>query len=427
MKVLVIGSGGREHALCWKLKQSKKVTEVFAAPGSDAMVDDGITTVNIAESDHSGLIHFAKENGVGLTVVGPEAPLVAGVVDAFQAEGLKVFGPTKAAATLEGSKQFAKEIMKKYNIPTAAYEVFTELEAAKAYVEKQGAPIVVKADGLAAGKGVIVAETVDEALTALDDIIGARAFGDAGSSVVIEDCLRGEELSLMAFVHGETVISMVPAQDHKRAFDGDEGPNTGGMGAYSPVPHISSDLVAEAEETILRLMAKAMVAEGVPFTGILYAGLMMTEEGPKVIEFNARFGDPETQVVLPRLETDLVQVLESVMAGEELDLSWTEQACAGVVLASEGYPGSYPKGVAMSVPTVDESTGLKWFHAGTKKDQEGHLVTNGGRVILLSTLGDDLGTALGSTYEVLDASEWPGLFYRSDIGHRAVKLSGGEK
>ncbi|MDQ0254062.1 phosphoribosylamine--glycine ligase [Evansella vedderi] len=421
MKVLVIGSGGREHALCWKLQQSVKVSEVFAAPGSDAMKEDGVTAVGIPQEDHGALIQFAKENEIELTVVGPEAPLVSGIVDDFQEAGLTVFGPSKAAATLEGSKQFAKEIMKKYEVPTAQYEAFTDLDAAKAYVHKQGAPIVVKADGLAAGKGVIVAETIEEAIYALDDIMGNRAFGEAGASVVIEECLRGEELSLMAFVHGETVIPMVPAQDHKRAFDGDEGPNTGGMGAYSPVPHIPEDLVKEAEETILRPMARAMVAEGVPFTGILYAGLMMTEGGPKVIEFNARFGDPETQVVLPRLESDLVDVIESVMAGIEMRLSWAEKACAGVVLASEGYPGDYEKGTPIaSLPKLSKSQ--KWFHAGTKGTQNGWR-TNGGRVILLSSLGENLDDALQKTYDVLHQQEWPGLFYRTDIGHRAIKLS----
>lgn len=423
MKVLVIGSGGREHAICWKLQQSPRVTEVYAAPGSSGMSADGVTAVNISECNHEALIQFAKENEISLTIVGPEAPLVNGIVDVFQQEGLTIFGPSKKAALLEGSKQFAKEIMKKYEIPTAEYEAFTSLKEARAYVMKQGAPIVVKADGLAAGKGVIVAETVDEALMALDDIMGNLAFGEAGASVVIEECLRGEELSLMGFVHGETVVPMVPAQDHKRAFDADEGPNTGGMGAYSPVPHIPESLVREAEETILRPMASAMVAEGVAFSGILYAGLMMTEAGPKVIEFNARFGDPETQVVLPRLETDLVDVIEAVLAGEELSLAWSEKACAGVVLASEGYPGHYEKGsVIGALPEVAE--GQKWFHAGTSGGSDGDgWHTNGGRVLLLSTLGENLSDALKDTYSILNSQEWNGLFYRTDIGNRAVKLS----
>ncbi|MBU9721258.1 MULTISPECIES: phosphoribosylamine--glycine ligase [Bacillaceae] len=424
MKLLVVGSGGREHAMCCKLMESKKTTKVFAAPGSDGMSLDGVSSTGISELDHVRLVQFAKEEGIDLTIVGPEVPLVNGVVDEFEAEGLRIFGPSKAAAQLEGSKEFAKKIMVDYNIPTAKYQAFSDLEAAKAYVVENGAPIVVKADGLAAGKGVVVAETVADALTALDEIMGDRAFGEAGSMVVIEECLRGEELSLMAFVSGETVVPMVPAQDHKRAFDGDAGPNTGGMGAYSPVPHIDAAIVEEAERTILRPMAKAMVAEGVPFTGILYAGLMVTEDGPKVIEFNARFGDPETQVVLPRLESDLVDVVEAVMSGEELALSWTEEACAGVVLASEGYPGSYEKGVSFDVP-VNLSPGQKWYHAGTKEvvGQKGQWETNGGRVILLSSLGVDFKDALERTYRVLDNSTFNGLFYRSDIGSRALNAS----
>ena len=421
MKVLVIGSGGREHALSWKLKESKLVTQVFAAPGSDGITSEGVISVDISASDHTGLIQFAKEQQIDLTIIGPEDPLVNGIVDLFQEENLAVFGPTKAAAVLEGSKQFAKEIMRKYDIPTAEYEVFNDVEKAKEYVKKQGAPIVVKADGLAAGKGVVVAETVQEALDALDQMMEDRSFGEAGSVVVIEECLRGEEVSLMAFVHEETVIPMVPAQDHKRAFDGDEGPNTGGMGAYSPVPHIDSKLIEEAESAILRPMAKAMVQEGVPFTGILYAGLMITEVGPKVIEFNVRFGDPETQVVLPRLKTDLMEVFLKVMQGEEFKLNWSEEACAGVVLASKGYPGKYQKDVGFQIPAETKS-GQKWFHAGTKQNS-GEWETNGGRVLLISTIGRDLNSAIGDTYELLNSNSWNGLFYRNDIGKRATSLS----
>ncbi|WP_088036136.1 phosphoribosylamine--glycine ligase [Evansella clarkii] len=429
MKILVIGSGGREHALCWKLKESKLATEVFAAPGSDGITDEGVTSVNIAVSDHSGLLHFAKENDISLTIVGPEDPLVNGIVDLFQNEGLMIFGPSKAAARLEGSKQYAKEIMHKYNIPTAAYESFSEAEPAKNYVLQQGAPIVIKADGLAAGKGVVVAQTEEEALKALDEMMKNRAFGEAGSQVVVEEFLEGEEVSLMAFVHGETVIPMVPAQDHKRAFDGDKGPNTGGMGAYSPVPYISSSIIKEAEEQILKPMANAMVKEGASFTGILYAGLMITENGPKVIEFNVRFGDPETQVVLPRLQSDLAEVVINLMNGEETELAWSEDACAGVVLASEGYPGNYEKGAAFGLPEVSPHQDQKWFHAGSKRHATGW-ETSGGRVILLSTMGADLEKALSSTYKTLGSQFWNGLFYRNDIGRRAVNLadaSGSEK
>lgn len=429
MKVLVIGSGGREHALAWKFAQSDKVSEVLVAPGSDAIDDEpGCRSVAVPENDHSALISLAQKEGVGLTMVGPEAPLVAGLVDDFQKAGLKVFGPSKAAATIEGSKQFAKDIMKKYNIPTAEFETFTDLEEAKAYVRRVGAPIVVKADGLAAGKGVVVAETADEALNALDEMMGDRKFGDAGESVVIEECLRGEELSYMAFVHGRKVVPMVTAQDHKRAFEGDTGPNTGGMGAYSPVPHLDGEWLKKAEETVLRPMAEAMADEGVPFTGILYGGLMITENGAKVIEFNARFGDPETQVILPRLKSDLAEVIDRVLSGEEPELEWTDEACVGVVLASEGYPGSYEKGIPFDLPDVADPDKQRWFHAGSKKAETEKLTgggvssqqwqTNGGRVLLLSTLAPDLTGALESTYASLNRGTWNGLFYRKDIAHQ---------
>ncbi|WP_280770359.1 phosphoribosylamine--glycine ligase [Salipaludibacillus daqingensis] len=421
MKVLVIGGGGREHALAWKFAQSERVTEVLVAPGSDGIDDEqGCRSVAIREDDHEGLIALAKKENVALTMVGPEAPLVAGLVDDFLAAGLTVFGPSKAAAEIEGSKQFAKDIMKKYEIPTATYESFTNLVDAKAYVKRVGVPIVVKADGLAAGKGVVVAESESEALTALDEMMTAKKFGDAGASVVIEECLRGEELSYMAFVHGKTVVPMVTAQDHKRAFEGDTGPNTGGMGAYSPVPHLDGDWLKEAEATVLRPMAEAMVAEGVPFTGILYGGLMITEKGPKVIEFNARFGDPETQVILPRLKSDLVDVIERVLDGEEVSLSWTDQACVGVVLASEGYPGSYEKGIPFQLPDVNDTENQLWFHAGSVKDKNevDGWKTNGGRVLLLSTMAPSLKVALDGTYDVLNQHSWNGLFYRKDIAHQ---------
>ncbi|WP_416148745.1 phosphoribosylamine--glycine ligase [Salipaludibacillus sp. HK11] len=422
MKILIIGSGGREHVLAWKFAQSKRVKEVIVAPGSDGIDEEaGCRSAKIQEDDHQGLIALAKTEDVALTMVGPEAPLVAGLVDSFQEAGLTVFGPSKAAAKIEGSKQFAKDIMRKYQIPTAKYESFTDLDKAKAYVERVGAPIVVKADGLAAGKGVVVAETVEEALEALDDMIGGRKFGEAGASVVIEECLRGEELSYMAFVHGRTVVPMVTAQDHKRAFEGDTGPNTGGMGAYSPVPHLDGDWLKEADASVIRPMAEAMVEEGVPFTGILYGGLMITEDGPKVIEFNARFGDPEAQVILPRLKTDLLEVIEAVLADEEVKLDWTGNACVGVVLASAGYPGNYEKGTTFQLPLVDDSERQRWFHAGSKKNQKDSDAiwqTNGGRVLLLSTLAPTLSDALSETYNVLGKSSWDGLFYRKDIAHQ---------
>lgn len=342
LKILVVGRGGREHAICKKLNESVLVEKVFCAPGNAGIAEDA-ELVNIDEMDFVGLADFAERQGIELTVIGPENPLAAGIVDYFQQRGLAVFGPNQKAAQLESSKSFAKELMKKYQIPTASYAVFEEYEEAKAYIVQHGAPIVLKADGLAAGKGVTVAMTLEEALSALEEMLLNQKFGEASSKLVIEEYLQGEEYSLMAFVHGEKVYPMVAAQDHKRAYDGDKGPNTGGMGAYSPVPHLPADIVEQSVREILEPCAKAMVKEGCPFTGVIFAGLMMTKQGPKTIEFNARFGDPETQVVLPRLESDLAQVFLDVLAGKDPQLKWKEEAVLGVVLASEGYPGSYQK------------------------------------------------------------------------------------
>ncbi|WP_017729196.1 phosphoribosylamine--glycine ligase [Halalkalibacterium ligniniphilum] len=417
MNVLVVGSGGREHTIAWKLAQSKKVKQVFVAPGNAGMTDVA-TLVSIPENDHNQLVSFAKEQDVALTIVGPEAPLSAGLVDRFQEEGLVVFGPTKRAAALEGSKSFAKQLMKTYNIPTGSYEVFEDFKAAKAYVNKQGAPIVIKADGLAAGKGVVVAMTVEEAIKALDEMLNQQQFGDASAKVVIEEYLAGEELSLMAFVNGEIVVPMVGAQDHKRAFDGDEGPNTGGMGAYSPVPQFTDEQVTEAVETILKPAAQAMIKEDRHFTGILYAGLMMTEKGPKVIEFNARFGDPETQVVLPRLETDLVDVIQSLLANEKPTLTWSDDAVVGVVLASKGYPREYEKGYQIN-GIDDIAKEALVFHAGTRQGEEG-FETNGGRVLLVATSAATLKDAQAKTYEEVKKIKSDGLFYRTDIGSKAI-------
>ncbi|QKS70423.1 phosphoribosylamine--glycine ligase [Paenalkalicoccus suaedae] len=422
MNIFIVGGGGREHAIAWKVAQSDRVTGILAAPGSDAIAQlDKCEVVNISVDDHDELLQAAKDFQADLVIVGPEAPLVAGFTDMCEHAGLRVFGPSKQAAQLEGSKQFAKDIMQKYDIPTARYGTFTDLEAAKAYVTEQGAPIVVKADGLAAGKGVVVAETVAEAHEAIEMMMSSRAFGDAGESVVIEECLIGEELSFMAFVHGELVIPMVTAQDHKRAFDRDQGPNTGGMGAYSPVPQFNDALLKEAEKRVLRPMATAMVKEGMPFTGILYAGLMMTNEGPKVIEFNTRFGDPEAQVVLPRLVTDLVDIMEAIMDGHEIPIVWRDEVCVGVVLASEGYPGSYEKGVEFTIPNLTK-VGQQWFHAGTRFKEDATWTNAGGRVLLLSTLGTSFEGALEDTYEILMTREWPGLFYRKDIGHKLLEF-----
>ncbi|PFA68473.1 phosphoribosylamine--glycine ligase [Bacillus sp. AFS015802] len=420
MKVLVIGRGGREHAICKKLAESESVTEVFCAPGN-AGISGVSTNLPYAESDVSELIDFAKKEGIAYTFVGPENPLLDGIVNRFQEEGLSIFGPTKEAAIIEGSKSFSKELMKKYGIPTAAYEVFTSVEKAIEYVKEVGAPIVVKADGLAAGKGVVVAETEEEAISALEEMLLDEKFGDASSKVVVEECLFGEEFSLMAFVNGESVYPMVIAQDHKRAFDGDQGPNTGGMGAYSPVPHISEEVVQEAISTVLHPTAKAMVEENRSFTGILYAGLMLTNEGPKVIEFNARFGDPETQVVLPRLASDFGLVVKDIIDGKPVELEWSDDAVLGVVLAAEGYPGEYNKGIPLPdlYSALDPKTLV--YHAGTELTEDGSLVSNGGRVLLVASSAPTVEKAQSEVYKELGKVDFDGLFYRRDIGRKAIE------
>ncbi|PHF02834.1 phosphoribosylamine--glycine ligase [Bacillus wiedmannii] len=416
MNVLVIGRGGREHALAWKFAQSEKVEKVYVAPGNEGMRDVA-TPVDIDENDFDALVLFAKENKVELTFVGPEIPLMNGIVDRFKEEGLRVFGPNKAAAVIEGSKAFTKELMKKYDIPTAAYETFTNYEEAVQYIQKVGAPIVIKADGLAAGKGVTVAMTLEEALQAVKEMLQDVKFGEASKKVVIEEFLDGQEFSLMAFVNGTTVHPMVIAQDHKRAFDGDKGPNTGGMGAYSPVPQISESAVQEAIKTVLHPTAKAMIAENRSFTGILYAGLILTNDGPKVIEFNARFGDPETEVVLPRLENDLVDVCNAVLNESELTLQWSEEAVIGVVLASKGYPEAYKKGDI--IKGLDALNDVIVFHSGTAM-KHGDFVTNGGRVLFVACKADSLQAAKDKLYKEIGKIESDGLFYRSDIGYRAI-------
>ncbi|TCW54476.1 phosphoribosylamine--glycine ligase [Bacillus thuringiensis] len=416
MNVLVIGRGGREHALAWKFAQSEKVEKIYVAPGNEGMRDVA-TPVDIDENDFDALVLFAKENKVELTFVGPEIPLMNGIVDRFNEEGLRVFGPNKAAAVIEGSKAFTKELMKKYDIPTAAYETFTDYEEAVQYIQKVGAPIVIKADGLAAGKGVTVAMTLEEALQAVKEMLQDVKFGEASKKVVIEEFLDGQEFSLMAFVNGTTVHPMVIAQDHKRAFDGDKGPNTGGMGAYSPVPQIPESAVQEAIKMVLHPTAKAMIAENRSFTGILYAGLILTNDGPKVIEFNARFGDPETEVVLPRLEKDLVDVCNAVLDESELTLQWSEDAVIGVVLASKGYPEAYKKGDI--IKGLDALKDVIVFHSGTAM-KHGDFVTNGGRVLFVACKADSLQAAKDKVYKEIGKIESDGLFYRSDIGYRAI-------
>ncbi|WP_071396354.1 phosphoribosylamine--glycine ligase [Bacillus tuaregi] len=420
MNILVIGRGGREHAICRKVKESPKVDTVFVAPGNAGMTDVA-ELVHIDEGSQEELVEFALANEVGLTVIGPEVPLLEGLADRFEEAGLKVFGPKQKAAEIEGSKSFAKELMQKYNIPTAEYAVFTDYEKAVAYLKEKGAPIVIKADGLAAGKGVTVALTLDEALASLKEMMVDAKFGNASATVVIEEFLSGEEFSLMALVNGEKVTPLEIAQDHKRAYDGDQGPNTGGMGAYSPVEHIGQDTVNIAIETVLKPAAQAMVKEGRSFCGVLYAGLIKTENGPKVIEFNARFGDPETQVVLPRMTSDLVEVLEKVIDGEEVQISWDDQAMLGVVVASNGYPEQYEKGAVLhGLDTVSKD--LFVFHAGTKLGETGDFETNGGRVLLAGTKAGSLKEAQEAVYKGLEQLQCDGVFYRKDIGYRAIAL-----
>jgi phosphoribosylamine---glycine ligase len=416
MKVLVIGSGGREHAIVRQFKNSPSVTEVYVAPGNDGMKDDA-TIVAIEALEFEMLAAFINENGIDLTFVGPEQPLAAGIVDYFEKEGLRIFGPTKEAAQIEGSKSFAKELMKKYDIPTSAYETFTDVNEAKEYIRKMGAPIVVKADGLAAGKGVIVAMTLQEALDAVEDMIGNQKFGDSSSRVVIEAFLEGEEFSYMSFVHKGQIYPMVIAQDHKRAFDGDRGPNTGGMGAYSPVPHLSDEVVQQAYNTIVVPTVEAMSKEGTPFTGILYAGLILTSDGPQVIEFNARFGDPETQVVLPRMASDFGEFMNALFDETPFELEWSNDQMLGVVIAANGYPESVEKGALL--PDLKKLKDLHVYHAGTK-EVDGQFIGNGGRVILIAAKSTSLQDAQSQVYNALSELKWDGFFYRYDIGWRAL-------
>ncbi|MCF2649398.1 phosphoribosylamine--glycine ligase [Niallia circulans] len=418
MKVLVIGRGGREHAICTKVRESEKVDTVFVAPGNVGMTDVA-ERIAIEETEVAKLVDFALTQKIDLTIVGPEVPLLLGVVDQFQAAGLKVFGPNQRAAEIEGSKSFAKDLMKKYQIPTGEYQTFSDYKAAKAYIEEKGAPIVIKADGLAAGKGVTVAMNMEEALESIQEMLVGEKFGSASATVVIEEFLAGEEFSLMSFVDGDTVIPLEIAQDHKRAFDGDKGPNTGGMGAYSPVPHIDPEIVQTAIETIVKPTAKAMIAEGRTFTGILYAGLIATDKGPKVIEFNARLGDPETQVILPRMKSDLVEVILSVLNGDTPTIEWYEEEMLGVVIASKGYPEAYEKGVV--IHGLDKMEDVSIFHAGTNLNEAGAFTTDGGRVLLIAAKSRTLKDAQDKVYKELEKLESDGVFYRNDIGFKAIK------
>jgi phosphoribosylamine--glycine ligase len=424
MKVLVIGGGGREHALAWKLGQSARVDEVIVAPGNAGTAHEpGLRNEPVAVTDIEGLLALAKRENVGLTVVGPEVPLVAGVVDRFTQEGLRCFGPSAKAAQLEGSKAFAKDFLARHHIPTAHYAVFTELAPALAHVREKGAPIVIKADGLAAGKGVVVAMTLTEAEAALDDMLGQQAFGDASSRVVIEEFLDGEEASFIVIADGKHALPMATSQDHKRRDDGDLGPNTGGMGAYSPAPVVTDEVSARVMREIIQPTLDGMIADGAPFTGFLYAGLMIDKAGvARVIEFNVRFGDPETQPIMLRLRSDLVDLIDAALDGDvtAVQAEWDTRPSLGVVLAAGGYPGKVRAGDVISGADADFGPNVKVFHAGTSLDEAGQPVTAGGRVLTVCALGDDLVAARAAAYAALDHVRFDQAFFRRDIAHRAL-------
>ena len=423
MKILVIGSGGREHALAWKLAQPEYVTQVFVAPGNAGTASEPkLTNVNINPMSFNELITFAKDNQIELTMVGSEQPLVDGIVDLFEAEGLACFGPSKLASQLEGSKSFSKDFLQRHNIPTASYQCFTEVEPAVAYLEQCSIPVVVKADGLAAGKGVIIAETKQQAIETVDDMLSGNAFGEAGHQVVIEALLTGEEASFIVMVDGKTALPMATSQDHKRAEDGDQGLNTGGMGAYSPAPVVTDDVYQRVMDQVINPTVQAMADEGMPYTGFLYAGLMIDDSGqPNVIEFNCRFGDPETQPIMMRLKSDLVKLCQSSLEGNlnQQTMDWDSRHAIGVVMAAGGYPESYAKGKAISGLDKIERD-CKVFHAGTKLEGD-DTVTSGGRVLCVTALGDDIRQAQQLAYQQLKQITWENCYYRSDIGYRAVE------
>jgi phosphoribosylamine--glycine ligase len=423
MNVLIIGSGGREHALAWKAAQSPRVAKVFVAPGNAGTARESkVENIAIDPLAFDQLIAFVEANNVELTIVGPEAPLVAGVVDAFEARGLRCFGPRKGAAQLEGSKAFTKDFLARHKIPTADYQNFTEIETALAYLRERGAPIVVKADGLAAGKGVIVAETLDQAEDAVRDMLSGNAFGAAGCRVVIEEFLAGEEASFIVMVDGEHVLPMATSQDHKRVGDGDTGPNTGGMGAYSPAPVVTPEVHRRVMEQVIYPTVRGMAAEGNSYTGFLYAGLMIDAAGnPKVIEYNCRFGDPETQPIMLRLQSDLIELCNAALdrSLDRCDAQWDERPALGVVMAAGGYPGDYAKGDVISGLPQSETGATKVFHAGTKLAGN-DVVTNGGRVLCVTALGTTVAEAQRSAYVQAERISWRGAFYRRDIGYRAI-------
>ncbi len=423
MKILVVGSGGREHALAWKAAQSPLVNQVFVAPGNaGTALEDHIENVAIGAEDIPALLDYAKNNQIDLTIVGPEAALVEGIVDVFTENGLKIFGPTKAAAQLEGSKAFTKDFLERHNIPTAFYGNFTEIEPAIVYIEEKGAPIVIKADGLAAGKGVILAQTNDEAIAAVKDMLAGNKFGDAGARVVVEEFLYGEEASFICMVDGKNILPMASSQDHKARDNGDKGPNTGGMGAYSPAPVVTPEMHERIIQLVIEPTVKGMADEGNAFSGFLYAGVMINAEGiPKVLEYNVRFGDPETQPIMMRLKSDLVQHCLDAIDGKlnEAETQWDERTSLGVVLAAGGYPDSYEKGDVISGLENTETESTKVFHAGTE-NKNGDVVTNGGRVLCVVGLGNSVTEAQHVAYQVVNKISWKNVYYRTDIGHRAI-------
>jgi phosphoribosylamine--glycine ligase len=427
MKVLVIGGGGREHALAWKLGRSPQVDEVIVAPGNAGTANEpGVRNADVAANDVAGLLQLAQREKVGLTVVGPEVPLVAGVVDKFRAAGLRIFGPYAIAAQLEGSKAFAKAFLQRHNIPTSRYAVFTELNPALAFVRQHGAPIVIKADGLAAGKGVVVALTLADAELALHDMLGAHSFGDASARVVIEEFLEGEEASYIVMSDGSHALPMASSQDHKRRDENDLGPNTGGMGAYSPAPVVTADIEQRILREVIEPTLRGMAAEGAPFIGFLYAGLMIASDGaPKVIEFNVRFGDPETQPIMLRLKTDLVELIDAALDGRlaQTRADWDQRPAIGVVMAAGGYPGRVRSGDPIAGLDTPLDADVKIFHAGTRLDEHGRAVTSGGRVLTVCALGDDIAAARARAYAAVGHIRYDGAFCRRDIAHRALHRS----
>ena len=421
MKVLVIGSGGREHALVWKMRQSKKVKKLFCAPGNAGIAQEA-ECINILPDNIDALFSFAKENKIDLTIVGPELPLSLGIVDKFEEAGLRVFGPTASAARLEYSKAFAKEMMVKCNISTAAFKTFTSSHEAKEYIKEKGVPLVIKADGLAAGKGVVVAESVDEAINAIVDMMDKKIFAEAGKKVVIEDCLKGEEASFMVFTDGNTIVPMVSAQDHKRVFDFDRGPNTGGMGAYSPAPVVTDALADKVIKEVFKPLLNGLKKDGIIYKGVLYAGLMIDNNQLNVLEFNCRFGDPEAQPILFRLKSDIIEIMEAIIDSKlsEADVEWNQDASVCVVIASKGYPGNYEKGKFITgIDNAEKITGVKVFHSGTaKKDND--IITAGGRVLGVTASGIDINEAVKTAYKAIEKIKFEGMHYRKDIASKAL-------